>query len=176
MGAAPDDLIAQTPRLLLRRLRLDDATFVLDLVNEPSWLEGIGDRGVRTLEDARGYIERAGIAPHERHGFSLSCVVARESGCAVGLSGLVQREGLPAPDLGFALLERFTGRGLAREAAGASLDHAHSVLALPRVLAVTSGSNARSLKLLHALAFRDAGTFVPSPGAPALLLLEHVPA
>lgn len=168
-------IVLETERLILRRLEPgdQDAGFMLELMNEPGWLQFIGDRGVRTLEEARSYIERAVTAQHARHGFSMSCVVARDAGVAVGICGLVQRDTLPEPDLGFASLERWSGRGLAREAAAAATEHAHAVLRLRRILAVTSPENERSLRLLEGIGFRHEGGVRLAPTGGESLLLAH---
>lgn len=147
---------------------------MLELMNEPGWLQNIGDRGVRTIEAARDYIRRAAVASHERHGFSLECVVLRETGERIGICGLVKRDGLELPDLGFAFLERFAGRGFAREAAAASLRQAHDELGLPRILAITSPSNERALRLLRAIGFTDDGAMRLAADQPEVLLLSHV--
>jgi ribosomal-protein-alanine N-acetyltransferase len=171
VGNATTEL--RTQRLIIRRLRDDDAPFMRELMNEPGWLSHIGDRGVRTDDDARAYIRRAAVEPHERLGFSLGCVELRESGERLGICGLVQRDALPAPDLGFAFLARHEGRGFAREAAAACLDQAHAELGLERVVAITSASNDRALRLLRALGFTDEGTVALGTGRAELLLLVH---
>lgn len=142
-------------------------------MNEPGWLQNIGDRGVRDAGAARDYVRRAAQEPRRRHGFSLECVVLRETAEPVGICGLVQRDGLDLPDLGFALLARWQGRGYAREAAEATLASAHGELSIPRVLAVTSPSNDRALRLLHALGFMDEGSVRLARDQPELLLLAH---
>lgn len=164
--------VLETERLTLRRVEEGDAAFLVELMNEPGWLRFIGDRGVRTVEDARAYMERAIHAQHERHGISLLAVVPREAGVPVGLCGLVRRDALPGPDLGFAFLERWSGRGFAREAAAAVLRHAREELGLARVLAVTSPDNERSLRLLASLGFRRVGETRLAPDAPPTLLLS----
>ncbi len=145
--------IAETARLALRQLVLDDAPFYLRLLNEPTWLAHIGDREVRTLQDARTHIAAHILAPYAVHGFGMYLVQRRGDGAPLGLCGLVQREALPAPDIGFALLQQHEGLGYAREAAQAVLWHAFEVLRLPRLLAITAPTNLRSTKLLGVLGF-----------------------
>ncbi|MGC3984438.1 MAG: GNAT family N-acetyltransferase [Pseudorhodoferax sp.] len=145
--------VAETPRLALRRLTLDDAPFYLRLLNEPTWLAHIGDREVRTLQDAQAHLQANIFAPYAAHGFGMYLVQRRGDGAPLGLCGLVQREALPAPDIGFALLQQHEGRGYAREAAQAVLWHAFHGLQLPRLLAITAPTNLRSTKLLGALGF-----------------------
>ncbi|WP_200930558.1 GNAT family N-acetyltransferase [Pseudorhodoferax sp. Leaf274] len=145
--------VAETPRLALRRLTLDDAPFYLQLLNGPTWLAHIGDREVRTLQDAQAHIAAHILVPYAAQGFGMYLVLRRSDGAPLGLCGLVQREALPAPDIGFAVLQAHEGLGYAREAAQAVLWHAFEVLQLPRLLAITAPTNLRSTKLLSALGF-----------------------
>lgn len=145
--------VAETPRLRLRRLTPDDAPFYLALLNGPTWLAHIGDRQVRTLQDAEDHIRAHILAPYDTLGFGMYLVLRRDDGQPLGLCGLVQRDALPAPDIGFALLEPHQGRGYAREAAQAVLWHAFQQLGLPRLLAITAPANHASIRLLNALDF-----------------------
>lgn len=148
--------ILETERLLLRELVHDDAPFVLELLNDPGWLRFIGDRGVRSLADARGYIDGR-RAVYAEHGFGLWLVEPRRGGAPLGLCGLVRRDGLPAADLGFAFLPAHRGRGYAGEAAAAVVDWAKEKLGRPRLLAITSPDNASSRRLLERIGFRHEG-------------------
>lgn len=146
--------VLSTQRLVLRELTREDAPFVLRLLNDPSFLRYIGDRGVRDLDDARRYIERGMLDSYARHGFGLWLVERCDAGDApIGLCGLVFRDGLPAPDIGFAFLPQWWSRGYAHEAAAAVMAHARRVLGLDRVLAIASPHNESSLRLLHKLGF-----------------------
>ena len=100
-------IVLETERLILRRLTPDDAPFILTLLNEPSFLRYIGDKNVRNLDDARNYILTGPVASYEKHGFGLYLVELRESQTPIGLCGVIRREELPAPDIGFALLPDF---------------------------------------------------------------------
>lgn len=146
--------VLETPRLELRRLTTGDAAFVLELLNDPSFLANIGDRGVRTLDDARGYLERGPIASYARHGFGLCLVVLRDSGEPIGICGVLQRDELPEPDIGFAFLPRFWSQGYALESAQAVSRYAREVLGLPRLLAITLPSNRGSKRVLERIGFR----------------------
>ncbi len=95
-------LVCETPRLLIRRLDATDAPFILRLLNEPSFLENIGDRGVRSLDDARAYLAKGPLASYEQHGFGLFHVSLKAGGDAIGMCGLLKRDWLDAPDVGFA--------------------------------------------------------------------------
>lgn len=147
-------IVLETPRLALRWLDADDAPFILRLLNEPSWLRFIGDRGVRTLEDAVRYIETGPGAMYRRLGFGLYLVTLRSSGERLGLCGLLKRDTLDDVDLGFAFLPEHWGRGYATEAAAAVLDGDAVRLDLRRVVAITSKDNVASGQVLERLGFR----------------------
>ena len=140
-----------TGRLRLDRLTADDAPFILELVNEPDWLRFIGDRNVHDLAAARTYIEKGPRDMYARLGFGLY-KVSLQDGTPVGMCGLIKRDGLDDVDIGFAFLARHRGRGYAREAAAATLEHARS-LGLTRLVAITSPDNVRSMQLLEKLGF-----------------------
>jgi RimJ/RimL family protein N-acetyltransferase len=146
--------ILQTERLSLRRFTADDAEFILTLLNEPSFLRYIGDKQVRTLEDARQYILNGPVASYEQNGFGLRLVELTESHTPIGMSGLIKREELPHPDIGFAFLPGFWNKGFAFEAATAVLQDGGERLRLQRILAITSPDNDSSIKLLERLGFR----------------------
>lgn len=146
-----DAIVIETERLVLRRLSADDAAFVLELVNDPDWLRYIGDKCVRNLDDARGYIENGPVTMYARHGFGLWRVELKDVGTPIGMCGLIKRDTLEDVDIGFAYLPRFRGRGYAREAAQATLAHGANGLGLRRIIAITSLDNAASGRLLEAI-------------------------
>lgn len=146
--------VIETERLRLRRLTADDADFMLRVLNEPSFIENIGDRGVRTAEDARAYILRGPVASYERFGFGLYMVELKGSGAGVGICGLLKRDALGDVDLGYALLPEFWSQGYASEAAAGVLAYARGALGLGRVVAVVSPGNGASIRLLERLGFR----------------------
>ncbi len=137
-----------TPRLTIRHLTLADAGFMLRLLNEPSWLRFIGDRGVHTLEDAERYLQQGALENYARLGFGFCAVDLRASGATVGMCGLTQRDYLDSPDIGFAFLPEHAGQGLAFEAASAVMQDARETLGLRRILATTRLDNQASQKLL----------------------------
>ena len=145
--------ILETQRLVLRELNPDDAEFMLGLLNDPAWLRNIGDRGVRTVEGARKYLEDRVIAMYRRLGFGLWMVELEASGEPIGICGLVKRDTLPDVDLGFAFMPAFRGQGYGHESALAVRDHAIRVLGLKQLLAITSPANADSVRLLERLGF-----------------------
>lgn len=162
-----------TPRLLLRRfdgIRADEPGFMLQLLNEPSFLRHIGDRGVRTLEAARDYIAMGPLQSYQRHGFGMHMVELAATGQSVGVCGLVKRDFLPEPDLGYALLPAYCGNGYAAEAAGAVLADARESLRLHRILAITDPDNTASIALLLKLGFEFESMLQLTPGEKHLRL------
>lgn len=143
--------ILETERLVLRELTQDDAEFIRELVNDPAWLCNIGDRGVRDPDDARRYIEDGPVASYREFGFGLWAVDLKELGTPVGISGLIQREYLDFPDIGFAFLPNHRGRGYALESASAVMGYARGALGITRVLAIVTPGNTDSIRLLERL-------------------------
>src|SRR6185503_3122429 len=141
--------VIETERLILRPLTVDDAPFILTLLNEPSFLRYIGDKKVRNVEDARQYILTGPAASYEQNGFGLGLVELKESHTPIGMCGLLKREELPDPDIGFAFLPDYWNKGFAFEAAAAVLHDARERLRLQRILAITSRDNESSIKLLE---------------------------
>jgi RimJ/RimL family protein N-acetyltransferase len=162
--------VAQTERLCLRWLDASDSAFILELVNEPSWIQFIGDKGIRTQEDALRYIRNGPAEMYERLGFGLYLVKSKETGEPIGICGLIKREALEDVDLGFAFLQRFWGRGYALEAASAVMSYGRRVLALSRVVAILSPDNHRSSKLLEKLGFNFESTVTLQPNGEELEL------
>ena len=146
-------LVLETDRLMLRPLTLEDAEFILQLLNEPSFLRFIGDRGVRILDDARRYIQNGPAASYERFGFGLLLTSLKEGGVPIGICGLLKRESLADPDLGFAFLPAYWSKGYALESASAVIADGQSTLGLRRVVAVTNADNTASMTLLEKLGF-----------------------
>lgn len=156
-------LVVETARLRLHRFGIDDAAFVLQLVNEPSWLEFIGDKGVRTLADARTYLIDGPLAMYARCGHGLYRVDLRSSGTAIGMCGLIRRDSLPDVDIGYAFLPAHWGEGYAEEATRATLAHARDDLGLHRLLAIVTPANTRSIRLLEKLGLRHVRDLDPTP-------------
>lgn len=146
--------VLQTARLTLERFTTDDAEFVLALLTEPSFLQFIGDRGVRTLDDARRYIADGPLTSYERFGFGLYAVRLTGGVAPIGMCGLLRRETLDAPDIGFAFSPAYWGNGYARESAAAVLEYAKADLGITRLLAVVSPGNRASIAILEALGLR----------------------
>lgn len=155
--------IAESQRLRLRALDEADAAFALELLNDPDFLAHIGDKGVRTLDDALAYLRNGPLASYAAHGFGLWGVEPREGGALLGMCGLLQRDWLDAPDIGYAFLPAARGRGIAREAAAATLALARSNFGAARVLAIVNPDNAASIRLLEGIGFVADGRVTP-PG------------
>src|SRR5512137_1213992 len=155
--------VLSTQRLELRQLDAGDAPFMLQLLNDPAFIANIGDRGVRTVEDAARYIEDRMVPSYARNGYGLYLVELRETGASIGICGLVRRDYLDDPDIGFAFLPQFVGQGYALEAATAVRGHTFEALRLPRLLAITSPHNTRSMHLLEKIGLRFERMIAP-PG------------
>ncbi len=146
--------VLETNRLQLRRLTTEDAGFILGLLNEPSYVHFIGDKGVRTIDDARDYILKGPIASYEQFGFGLYLAELKDSEAPLGICGLLKRDSLPDVDIGFAFLPQFWSQGYAFEAAAAVMAYGRDALGLNRIAAIVSSDNERSIKLLDKLGLR----------------------
>ena len=153
-----------TPRLRLRWFRLDDAEFILGLINEPAWIAGIRDSGVRDVDAARAWAQARLIDPYWQVGHGFWLVERRSDAEPLGLCGLFKRDSLPLPDLGYGLATRHAGQGYAREAARACLAYAQRVLGRDELLAITSPTNGPSMALLEDLGFVREGERVGEDG------------
>ncbi|MEM8601922.1 MAG: GNAT family N-acetyltransferase [Bacteroidota bacterium] len=158
-------VVLTTERLTLRHLTEADAPFLLRLLNEPSFLRFIGDRGVRTEADAQDYLRTGLWARYADLGHGLYAVERQTDGVPLGICGLLKRDTLDAPDLGFALVQEYWGQGYAHEAARAILDNEVPTLGLGRVLAITVPDNVASIALLERLGFRFEATLEEDSGA-----------
>lgn len=165
-------IVAETERLRLRHLQEDDAAFIVRLLNQPSFLQFIGDKGVRTLEDAVAYIRTGPLASYAEHGFGLYLVELRDSGDAIGTCGILKKPLLAHPDIGFAFLPEHWHKGYAYEAAAAVVKHARMECALPDVCAVVDPDNSASIALLGKLGMQPGGRVQLSPDDKTLELFE----
>ncbi len=165
-------VVIETRRLSLRRQTVDDAPFILRLLNDADFLRHIGDRGVRSVEDAEAYIRDGAVASYEAHGFGLYVVESNDGGEEVGVCGLLRRDFLEDVDLGFAFLPEHRRRGYAREAAGATIAYARDELGLDRLAAIVSPENTASIRLLEGLGFRSQGP-IEHPDAEDVHLYTH---
>jgi len=146
--------VLETERLALRRLSSEDANFILQLLNEPSFIHFIGDRKVRTPDDARNYILNGPVESYERLGFGLYLTELKETATPIGMCGLIKRETLDDVDIGYAFLPEFWGQGYAAEATAAVLAYGREVLNLKRIVAIVSLDNERSINVLSKLGLK----------------------
>ena len=154
--------VLETDRLVLRRLSAEDAEFILELLNQPSFLRYIGDKGVRTTEDAVRYIQTGPVASYERFGFGLYLVEMKETKVPIGMCGLLKRDTLPDADVGFAFLPDYWSQGYAFEAASSVMTYGREVLGLRRIVAITSLDNDPSIRLLKKIGMKFEGLITPS--------------
>ena len=147
-------IVLETERLFLRQFSTGDAEFILALLNEPSFIQNIGDRGVRTLADASAYILNGPVASYAKNGFGLYVVLLKETNESIGMCGLIKREGLEDVDIGYAFLPKFWSRGYAVEAAQAVKAYAKEVAGLNRIVAITDPANEGSVRVLEKLGLR----------------------
>ncbi|QEC45047.1 GNAT family N-acetyltransferase [Pseudobacter ginsenosidimutans] len=145
-------MIIETSRMTIRELTSDDAAFVLEIVNSPGWLQYIGDRGVKNLEGAALYIQK-NRNNYQVQGFGLYALELKDTKEVVGMCGLLKRDYLPAPDIGYALLPAFGGLGFALEAGKGVMEFAQHQLGLDTVFAIVTPQNSRSIGLLEKLEF-----------------------
>jgi [ribosomal protein S5]-alanine N-acetyltransferase len=143
----------ETERLHIRELTTGDADFIFELLNDPSFIQNIGDRKIHSLEDAKTYILKGPVASHAKNGFGLSLVILKESGDSIGMCGLINRPELEDVDLGYAFLPRYWSKGYAIEAARATLEFGWNVVGLKRVVAITDPANEPSNRVLEKLGF-----------------------
>jgi len=141
--------ILETERLIIRHLTQEDGEFILELLNEPGFIQNIADRGVRTIEDAQAYIQDGPGASYAKNGFGLFAVELKETGIPIGMCGLIRRDVLPDVDIGYALLERYWNKGYAYEAAAAVLNYGYQAIGLKRIVAITAPHNDASAKVLE---------------------------
>jgi [ribosomal protein S5]-alanine N-acetyltransferase len=146
--------ILETERLLIRRFTSDDAPFILEQVNEPSFIQNIGDRNIRSVEDARAYLQNGAIASYEKHGFGLSLVILKETGESIGMCGLIKRDELDDVDIGYAFLPRYWSKGYAVEAARATMEYAREKIGLKRLVAIVDPANESSIRVLEKIGMR----------------------
>jgi [ribosomal protein S5]-alanine N-acetyltransferase len=162
--------IVKSPRLRMRDLTTQDSGFLMELMNERPYIDNIGDRGIRSIEAAAHYIEDKYLASYVRNGFGLYLVELVDGATPIGICGLVKRDSLDHPDLGFAYQQRFWARGYAVEAANATVGYARDTLGLSYLYGVVSPGNTRSIHLLQKLGF----AFVRSSTPPGQAAEIHV--
>jgi [ribosomal protein S5]-alanine N-acetyltransferase len=146
--------VLETERLILRQLTTNDAEFIFELLNDPSFIRNIGNRNIRTIEDACAYIVNGPMKSYEKNGFGLYLIVLKETNESIGMCGLIRRENLEDVDIGYALLPRFWSKGYAMEAARAAKEYAKDVIGLKRLVAIVDPANEGSIRVLEKIGLR----------------------
>jgi len=163
--------ILETNRLILREVTLDDGQFIFDLLNTPKFKKYIGDRGVNSLEESREFIDTKYRQSYIDHGYGLYAIETKDDGKSVGVCGFVRRDSLPGPDIGFAFLPEFEGKGYGFESAKAVMDFGRDTLGFTNLFAITSQDNEVSGKLLAKLGFTF-GELISMPNGETLKLFK----
>jgi RimJ/RimL family protein N-acetyltransferase len=140
--------ILETKRLILRQFTLDDAPFILELLNTPTWLQFIGDRNVHSIEDAENYLLNGSIKSYAENGFGFYAVIDKSTNKTIGMCGLIKRDTLPDIDIGFAFLPNLISKGFGFEIASATLDYALNILKINRIVAIVNPDNEKSIGLI----------------------------
>lgn len=167
--------LIETDRLRLRELTLDDTAFIIELLNTPGWLQYIGDRNVKSEEQAVAYLQNGPMKGYREQGYGMWLVEAKDDGTPLGMCGVMKRDHLDTPDIGFAFLPRYNGQGYAAEAASASLSYAKEALGIKKVAAIVLPGNAPSIKLLEKLGLTFVRTFTFPDSEEELLLYGNEP-
>ncbi len=160
----------ETDRLIISEFSLDDTAFILEITNSPGWLKYIGDRNILSVEDAQNYLKNDPLTSYETHGFGLSKVSLKDSNHPIGICGFKKRPELDHPDLGFAFLPDFEGKGFVYEASKSLLAWAKSNIEASHILAITLKENHRSISLLTRLGFSSVREY--EKGGEVLLKFE----
>ncbi|MCW8980945.1 MAG: GNAT family N-acetyltransferase [Altibacter sp.] len=149
--------VFSTQQVSLREFTKQDAPFLYALMNSEGWLEYIGNRSINSHQDAEAYLNTRYLGSYKKHGFGAYVVMLKESEIPIGSCGLYKRENLAHPDLGFAFLPQYFGKGYAFEASQAVVKNAAETLGLLKLYAITKHENQRSIHLLEKLSFRNTG-------------------
>jgi RimJ/RimL family protein N-acetyltransferase len=157
-------MILQTSRLILRKLTIEDAAFMVRLLNDPSFIQNIGDKGVRTVDDAARWLHDGHLASYQKHGFGHYRVELKSTGDVIGMCGLIKREALGEIDVGFALLPEYWSCGYASEAAAGVMEYGRRELGIQRIVGFVSPHNAGSIRVLEKLGLKFAGATELAPG------------
>jgi RimJ/RimL family protein N-acetyltransferase len=148
------DFALKTRRLSLRRITLADAELMLGIWNDPAFIEYVGDRGIRSVEQAHETLQQGAFKLYAQYGYGPYRVALAVDDTEIGICGLFRREGFDEPDIGYSILPAYCGRGYAFEAASAVLDYARTTLGLTRVTAFIAPTNTPSIGLAGKLGLR----------------------
>lgn len=169
----PQNYILETERLRLREFNLNDTAFIIELLNSPGWLQFIGDRNVKTHEQAVQYLQNGPLKSYAENKYGLSMVETKEGQKPIGMCGIINRATLDNPDIGFAFLPEYIGRGYGYEIASATLLHAKEKLHLSKIVAITLPNNKNSIGLLEKLGFTFTKPFSYADSKEELLLYSR---
>lgn len=168
-------MILQTDNLILREFTLNDTAFIIELLNSEGWIKYIGDRNIKTEEQATAYLINGPLKSYQENGFGLWMVELKESDTAIGMCGLIKRAVLENVDIGFALLPAFSGKGYALEMAQATMNHAFNVLKLNTIDAIVLPTNESSIKLLEKIGMKYHSQFIyPDTNEELLLYRKQI--
>ena len=165
--------ILGTERLILRHFNVQDTAFIIQLLNSPGWIMFIGDRNVHTDEDATKYLLNGPMKSYEVNGYGLSMVELKNDKTPIGMCGIIKREGLEHPDIGFAFLPEFIGKGYGYEIASATMVYARDTLKLPCISAITVPSNNASINLVKKIGLQFKKEFSFPDSEEVLLLFSN---
>ena len=165
--------ILNTKRLKLSRVSEVDAPFIFKLVNTPTWIKYIGDRGVETLDDAKKYILDGPVRSYREFGFGLFLMKLKNDDIPIGMCGLLKRKSLPDVDIGFAILPEYEKRGFTYEASSAVMDYAKNEVGLDRIIAITTNENKISIHLLEKLGLKFEEKLIVDEFKEEMLLYGH---
>ena len=164
------EIVIETERVVLRKFTIDDAAFMLEMLNTPTWLRFIGDRNVKTLEEAENYLLNGNIRSYQEYGFGFYVVVIKETQESIGICGIVKREGLEDVDIGFAFFQQFMGKGYVYEAGSATLNYALNDLKIKKIVAIVDPENVVSIALLKKIGLQFEKMIQLSPKGIELML------
>lgn len=165
--------IFETERLNVREFNENDKEFIFTLLNSPGWLKFIGDRNIKTLEDARLYIVNSPMFSYHKFGFGPYLVELKGSAIPIGMCSLIKRDTLDDVDIGFAFLSEYSGKAYAFEASKALLDYAKKDLNLKKLVAITNQDNIASINLLKKLGFKSEGAIKIQGEEEELFFFSH---
>ena len=163
----------ETERLQLRYYTAADAPFIYKLLNSEGWLNYIGDRDIKSIADAEVYIKEKYLLSNEPNRYGAYIVILKETGIAIGSCGLYKRENLEHPDIGFAFLTEYLGKGYGFEASQGVMQHAREALGVSTILGITMHTNISSIKLLEKLGLKKKGPFFFNDAIEELLLFSN---
>ena len=165
-------ILIETERLILREVNEADAPFILKLYNDPNWIKFIGDRNIKSIENAAEYIAEKIIKAYVAKGYGMYLVVLKKTKnktVSIGQCGLVKREGLQFTDIGFGFLEAYCKQGYGYEAAKATLAYGYNKLGLSKIVGITSEENLASQRLLEKLGLKQTKIIeLPNINGPSL--------